>query len=206
MAKNAFLTVAEKYRKVKKKYLTVNGVYRRVKKTYQTVNGVYVLRCSGGDTWKKYKASRSWNAGWYSQTDYEVGNTHTSGGYYGNPVTTNFYDGYTFSQSSGFLGTTKSSSGKYKVDSTHVYIVAEMAVNDDKTTDSDIYVDITWECVASALYYPGYYSYSIGAYVGDVEAEEGQLPTTGTPETTMDDGNIIYVYENGSWYCYEKVT
>lgn len=216
MANEAFLTIAEKYRKIKKKYLTVNGTYHRVKKAYETVNGVYVLRWSAddvstddvvtGNVWKKYNASRSWISGWYSQTDYEVGNTHTSGGYYGNPVTTNFYDGYTFSENSGFSGTTTSSSGKYKVDSTHVYIVAEMAVNEDKTTDTNIYVDITWECIASALYYSGYYSYSKGTYIEDVEAEEGQLPTTGTPETTMDNGNIIYVYENGSWYCYEKVT
>lgn len=192
-------------RKIKKCYIGVDGVARKIKKAYIGVDGVARLTWTSGDTWKKYSASRSWNDGWYSQTDYEVGNTHTSGGYYGSPVSTNFYDGYTFSQDSGFSGTTTSSSGKYKVDSTHVYIAGEFAVNEDKTTDDNIYVDITWECVASALYYSGYYTYSKGAYIEDVEAEEGQLPTAFTVEKTEDNGNRVYVYENGTLYCYEKV-
>lgn len=192
-------------RKIKKCYIGVDGVARKIKKAYIGVDGVARLIYTSGDTWKKYSASRSWNDGWYSQTDNEVGNTHTSGGYYGSPVSTNFYDGYTFSQDSGFSGTTTSSSGKYKIDTTHVYIAGEFAVNEDKTTDTNIYVDITWECVASALYYSGWYTYTKGTYIADVEAEEGQLPTTSTVENTEDNGNRIYVYENGTLYCYEKV-
>jgi hypothetical protein len=205
MAKKAFLTVAEKYRKVKKKYLTVNGVYRRVKKAYETVNGVYVLRWSGGwDTWKKYRASRSWVNGYYKKYTYQIGQKHTNGDYYGNPVSIMLYDGYTFSESSGFSGTTLSANGQYKIDSTHVYKVIELAADQDKSKEDNIYVNITFECIDAALYYSGYYSYSKGTYIEDVEAEEGQLPTTETPAQTEDNGNRIYVQENGSWYCYEK--
>lgn len=206
MAKKAFLTVDNAYRKIKKKYLTVDGVYRRVKKTFETVNGVYVLRYSSGEVWKKYNASRRWVAGWFMRTEYAVGYTHVVGGYYGNPVSTNFYDDFTFSDSAGFAGTTTSSTGKYKIEeATRVYIVDEMTVNQNLTTADNIYLDIKWRCVASASYIDSYYVYSKGSYVGDVEAEEGQLPTTSTPEATEDNGNRIYAYENGTLYCYEKV-
>ncbi len=205
MAKRSFLTINNIYRKVKKKYLTVNGVYRRVKKAYETVNGVYVLRWIGGDTWKKYNASSTWNNGYYRQYDYPIGQLHTNGGYYGNPVNIMLYDGYTFSESSGFSGTTQSSNGDYKIDSTRVYKAIAFSVDDDKSKEDNIFVDVTYECIAAALYYAGYYSYSKGSYIEDVTADEGQLPTAEKPLSTQNDGTQIFVRENGTLYCYEKV-
>lgn len=205
MAKKALLTIDGIYRKVKKQYLTLNGVYRRAKKAYETVNGVYVLRWKSGDTWKKYSASRSWIDGYYKKYTYPIGNTHTNGDYYGNPVNIVLYDGYTFSEKSGFSGTTQSTSGKYKIDSTHVYEAVEYAVDWDKTTDDNIYVNITFECVDAAVYYAGQYYFNKGSYIEDVFADEGQLPTNVTPQATYNNGNGIYTYEDGRFYCYEKV-
>lgn len=205
MAKKSFLTLGGTYRKVKKKFLTVNGVYRRVKKAYETVNGVYVLRWSRGDTWKKYRASATWVDGYYKKYTYPIGQTHTNGDYYGNPVSVMLYDGYTFSESSGFSGTTQSTSGRYKIDSTHVYEVKELAVDQDKSKDDNIYVNITFECIDAALYYVGYNSYSKGTYIEDVECDEDQLPTAGTIVHTEDSGNRIFVKESNVLYCYEKV-
>ena len=204
MANGAYIGVDNKARKVKKMYVGVDGVARKIKKAYIGVDGVAQQIYTSGDVWKKYTASRSWVYGWYKQTDYEVGNTHTSGGYYGNPVSTNFYDGYKFAESGGFSGTTTSGNGRYKIDSTHVYVADEINVNEGKTTSDNIYLDITWRCVASALYYSGYYSYSKGTYIEDVVVDEGKRPTTSTPESTQDNGNQIFVYENGTLYCYEK--
>ena len=203
MAKKAFLTVGETYRKVKKKYLTSNGVYRRVKKVYETVNGVYVLRWMSGDVWKKYTCSREYVKGRYVRDDYLVGYTYTSSGYYGKPVNLNSYKSYNFSPDDGFSGT--SPGGLYKVSTTQVFYADSITVNQDKTTDTDIYLDITWIGVGSATYQPSYYSYTVGDYIGDVIAESGQLPTTATPELTGDNGNRIYVQENNACYCYIKV-
>ena len=203
MAKKAFLTVGKVYRKIKKQYITDNGVYRRVKKIYETVDGVYVLRWTGGDTWHKYTCSREWRIGYYLRDDFSVGYTYISGDYYGKPVSLQLYDGYIFDRYEGFSGTTKSSYGKYMVYAGAVYIADEITVNQNYTTDFNIYLDILWRCVASATHYQGDYTYTIGEYVGEVTTDEGELPTIETPELYDDDE--IYVIENGNLYYYKKV-
>ena len=204
MAKKSFLTIGETYHRVNKKYLTVNGTYRKVKKIYKTVNGVYVLQWTSGDIWIKYEASSYYSSGYYQWDDASAGYTYTSGNYYGKPVSMGLYDDYGFSSSNGFYGISASSTGKYRVESSRVYLAEEMTVNPEKTTDTNIYLDVTWKCVASATYYSGYHVYSKGAFIDEVIAEEGQLPTAETPVRTEDDGNRIYVYEDNVLYCYEK--
>lgn len=206
MAKKAFLTSGKAYRKIKKQYITDNGVYRRVKKIYETVDGVYVLRWTGGDTWKKYKASKYHNGYYYLQDQTGVGYTYTdSGAYYGNPATITLYRTFSFSESSGFYGTSELTGGGFRVDSENVWLFKGFAVDEEKSTETNIYARATWERYAHATQYSYGYTYSKGEYIEDIETDEGQLPTTSTPEATEDDGNRIYVYENNAWYCYEKV-
>lgn len=207
MAKKAFMTINGIHRKAIKQYLTVNGVYRKVKKTYETVNGVYVLRLKSGDTWKKYYASQSWIDGYYKKSTWMIGRTHTNGDYYGNPVSIALYEGYTFSEKNGFTGTNLRVGGRYRIDAAQlVYKAIEFAVDEDRSTEDNIYVNITFECVDSANYYVGQYLYNKGLYIEDIIADEGELPTTALPQKTEDNGNRIYVEENGLFYCYEKVT
>lgn len=207
MAKKSLLTLDGIYRRVKKQHLTVNGVYRKVNKIYETVNGVYVLRWKSGDTWKKYNASRSVSDGLYKKYDFLIGTADTVGGYYGNPVSIALYEGYTFSERHGFWGENLRVGGLYRVDSRQVvYKAIEFVVDENKSTKDNIYVDIKFECVDAALYYVTAYSYDKGSYIEDVIADEGKFPTTATPEKTEDNGNRIYVEENGLFYCYEKVT
>ena len=188
----------------KRIYVGVDNVARKVKKAYETVNGVYVLWWTGCDVWKKYTASRAISS-FYEQDNSNIGYEYTdNGAYYGNPVNMNLYSGYGFTVRDGFVGHAASSDGEYKVDSTAVYVVSMMTVDQDKTTDTNIYVVTTWRCVASATL-KSYYYYSKGEYIESVEAEEGQLPTSETPISTEDNGNLIYVMENGTLYCYEKM-
>lgn len=157
-----------------------------------------------GVVWNRYYASSTWVDGYYNQYDYPIGQRYTNGDYYGNPVTIPLYDGYTFSRSSGFSGTTTSLNGSYKVNSTRVDKAVEYSVDSEKSKDDDIYVNVTYECVAAALYYGGYYDYDRGSYVDYVVVPEGELPTTG--EILSQGTNTIVVRENGKLYFYEKVT
>ena len=202
MAKGIYIGVNDKARKVKKCYIGVDGIARKVKKAYIGVDGVAQLVYTCGDTWRKYTASAMYRPAWYDQDDLSVGSTYATTEWYDKPFTTNFCEGYSFGQSVGFKGGANSPSGRYSVSPTMVYDMMYTIPQDE--TDTKIQMQIVWQCVASATYYPEQYTYTKDNYVGEVYAEEGQYPTFQGYIVHMENG-CVYTYENGSYYCYEKV-
>lgn len=202
MAKGGYIGVDDKARKIKKAYIGVNGVARKVKKAYIGVDGVAQLVYTCGEPWRKYTANEWYQPAWYEQDNLMVGDTYTTTVWYEKPPTTNFYEGYSFGETVGFKGGAASPSGSYSVSSDRVYMLSHNIPLQE--TDTQIQMQEVWQCVASATYHPYQSTYVKGDYVGEVYAEEGQYPTTGAI-VHIEDGRI-YTYENGYYYCYERVT
>jgi hypothetical protein len=200
MAKGGYIGVDDKARKIKKCYIGVDGVARKVKKAYIGVDGVARLIYTCGDTWRKYTANEWYQPAWYEQDNLMVGDSYTTTETIQTVPT--LWSNYKFDTSEGFYATGDPDTGDFSVNSSSVY---QRRIHASATGDDGNPIwTVEYTCVASATYYPPQSTYVKGDYVGEVYAEEGQYPTTGSI-VHMEDG-YIYTYENGSYYCYEKVT
>lgn len=203
MSNKLAITTDGKHQLGTKAYLTVNGKHQKIRKMYKTINGKHELCYTSGTAWKKFSCNRSSYTS-YVQDDKNVGATSTTTK--NNSGTTSVYWGYTFSSSTGFSGTSRSTvdndmlGGWYSVSTTSV-----RAYSGTGSTDTTTTYELTTVASASA-YTSVYYSKGSTSY-GEVYSENKGYPDANlgyTYVTTFTEGGVQYtVMRDGStYYCY----